>query len=41
MGQVSAGHIVLILISIASWIGAAWVVVVAARKMGLFNRKRK
>jgi hypothetical protein len=41
MGQLSAGHLVIILVSIAMWIGAAWVVVIAARKMGLFGRKPK
>jgi hypothetical protein len=41
MGQLSAGHLAIILISIAMWIGAAWVVVIAGRKMGLFGRKPK
>ncbi len=41
MGQLSAGHLVIILLSLAMWIGAAWVVVIAARKMGLFGRKPK
>lgn len=41
MGQVSASHLALILLSIATWIGAAWVVIIAGRKMGLFGRKPK
>jgi hypothetical protein len=41
MGQVSTGHLALILLSIATWIGAAWVVIIACRKMGIFGRKPK
>ena len=41
MGQLSLTHLLIILVSIAMWVGAAWVIVVAARKMGLIGRNRK
>lgn len=41
MGQLSVGQILVILLSIAMWIGAAWAIIIAARKMGLFGRKPK
>jgi hypothetical protein len=41
MGQLSANHLLIILVSIAMWVGAAWVIVIAARKMGLFGRRGK
>lgn len=40
MGQLSTGHLMVILLSIVMWVGAAWVIVIAARKMGLFGRRR-
>ena len=41
MGQLSASHLGIIVISIAMWVGAAWVIVIAVRKMGLFGRRGK
>ena len=41
MGQFSIGQIVLLLLSIAMWVGAAAVIVIAARKMELFKRRPK
>ena len=41
MGHIGAGHLGIILISIAMWVGAGWVIVVALRKMGLFGRREK
>lgn len=38
MGQLSASQLIVILLSIAMWIGAVWVIIIAARKMGLFRR---
>lgn len=39
MGQLTASQLVVILLSVAMWVGAAWAVVIAGRKMGLFGRK--
>ena len=41
MGQLSAAHLGIIVLSIAMWVGAAWVIMVAVRKMGLFGRREK
>jgi hypothetical protein len=41
MGQLGVGHLAIILISLAMWVGAGWVIVIAVRRMGLFNRRRK
>ena len=41
MGHLTTGHLALILLSIVMWVGAAWVILVAARKMGLFGRREK
>ena len=38
MGQLSASHLIVILLGVAMWVGAAWVIVAAARKM--FGRRR-
>lgn len=40
MGQLSSAQLFIILISVAMWVGAAWAIVIAARKMGLIGRKR-
>ena len=40
MGQFSISHILVLLLSIAMWVGAAAVIVVALRRMGLFGRRR-
>ena len=40
MGQYSISHILVLLLSIAMWVGAAAVIVVALRRMGLFGRRR-
>lgn len=41
MGQFSLTHILVLLLSIAMWIGAAAVIVFAMRRMGLFGRRPK
>ncbi|KAB7649001.1 hypothetical protein [Polymorphobacter fuscus] len=41
MGHYSASHVIVLLISILMWVGAAAAIVVAGRKMGLFGRRPK
>jgi hypothetical protein len=41
MGQLSLGQLAIILLSVAMWVGAAWAIIIAVRKMGLFGRKPK
>ena len=40
MSHISASHIVILLLSIAMWVGAAAVIVYAIRRMGLFGRRK-
>lgn len=41
MGQISLSHVLILLLSIAMWIGAAAVIIFAMRRMGLFGRRPK
>lgn len=41
MGHYSTSHLVILLLSIAMWVGAAAVIIYAVRRMGLFGRRRK
>ncbi len=41
MGQFSINHVLILLLSIATWVGVAAVIVVTLRKMNLFGRRRK
>lgn len=41
MGQISLSHVLVLLLSIAMWIGAAAVIIFAMRRMGLFGRRPK
>jgi hypothetical protein len=41
MGQFSISHILIILLSIATWVGVAAVIIFTLRKIGLFGRRPK
>ena len=41
MGEYSTSHALVLLISIAMWVGAAAVIFIAVRKIGLFGRRPK
>lgn len=41
MGEFSISHVLVLLLSIAMWVGAAAVILIAVRKIGLFGRRPK
>lgn len=41
MGQFSLSHVLILMLSFATWFGAVAVIVITLRKIGLFGRRPK